>query len=101
MFGDPSKGEAGLQRFTTLRRVSYEGAPGTHDINGGFSEISYGSNNQTLRYDGIISPKWLIEGSVAHSTNKFDETPTVADQPLFLAITVPFRQPTRLTVYVS
>jgi len=83
VFGDPSKGEAGLQRFSTLRRVSYEGAPGTHDINGGFSEIKYGSNNQTLRYDGIISPKWLIEGSVAHSTNKFDETPTVADQPLF------------------
>ena len=83
LFGDPSTGESGLQRFSTLRRVSYAGVPGTHDIEGGFSEIKYGSNNQTLRYDGIISRSWLIEGSVGHSTNKFDEIPTVGDQPLF------------------
>ena len=83
VFGDPSKGEAGLQRFSTLRRVSYPGVPGTQGIEGGYSSIDYGSNNQTLRYDGIISPKWLIEASVAHSVNKFDETPTVANEPLY------------------
>lgn len=83
MFGDPSKGDSGLQRFTTLRRVAYAGAPGTQDIEGGYSSIDYGSNNQTLRYDGIISRSWLIEGSVGHSVNKFDELPTVADQPQF------------------
>ena len=82
-FGDPSKGDEGLQRFSTLRRVSYEGAPGTHDIEGGFSSIDYGSNNQTVRYDGIISRNWLVEASVGHSTNKFNEAPAVADQSLF------------------
>jgi len=83
LFGDPSKGEAGLQRFSTLRRISYPGATGTTGIEGGYSSIDYGSNNQTLRYDGIMSRNWLIEGSIGHSTNKFDELPTVADQPLF------------------
>src|SRR6185503_19733559 len=33
-FGDPSKGDMGLQRTTTLRRVSYPGAPGTTAIEG-------------------------------------------------------------------
>ena len=79
VFGDPSKGEMGLQRFATLRRVAYAGAPGTTAIDGGYSEIEYGGHNQTLRYDGIISPNWLIEASVAHASNKFYETPAVDD----------------------
>ncbi len=76
VFGDPSTGNSGLQRSGGLRRVSYPGAPGIQTIDGGFSELKYGGNSQTLRYDGIISPKWLIEASVAHSSNKFDETPS-------------------------
>lgn len=76
-FGDPSTGESGLQRFTTMRRLYYAGNPGTSAIEGGFSEIDYGGHNQTLRYDGIINPNWLVEASVAHATNKFFETPTV------------------------
>ena len=79
VFGDPSKGESGLQRFSTLRRRAYEGNPGTAAIEGGFSELTYGGHNQTLRYDGIISPSWLVEASVAHASNKFDEIPTVDD----------------------
>jgi hypothetical protein len=77
VFGDPSKGESGLQRFATLRRVAYPGAPGTTSIEGGYSEIDYGGHNQTLRYDGVIRPNWLIEASAAHSKNKFFESPTV------------------------
>jgi hypothetical protein len=81
-FGDPSKGEQGLQRTTTLRRVAYAGAPGTRDIEGGFSELTYGGHSQTLRYDGIISSNWLIEGSVARSISKFEETSSI-NEPLF------------------
>lgn len=76
LFGDPSKGLSGLQRFSTLRRISYPGAPGTTDIEGGFSELIYGGHNQALRYDGVMSSRWLVEGAVAHATNKFDEIPT-------------------------
>jgi len=78
-FGDPSKGEAGLQRSSTLRRLAYPGAPGTTAIEGGFSELDYGGHNQTVRYDGILSPNWLIEASAAHVSNKFDEIPAVDD----------------------
>jgi hypothetical protein len=74
-FGDPSKGDMGLQRSTALRRVAYVGAPGTRAIEGGFSEIVYGGHSQTLRYDGIVSPNWLLEASVARSISKFEETP--------------------------
>jgi hypothetical protein len=78
-FGDPSKGEAGAQRTAVHRRIAYPGAPGTTDIEGGFSELDYGGHNQTLRYDGIMSPNWLVEASIAHVSNKFDEAPMVDD----------------------
>jgi hypothetical protein len=78
-FGDPSKGLSGLQRQGTLRRLAYPGAPGTTAIEGGYSKLDYGGHNQTLRYDGVIRPHWLVEGSIAHATNKFFEIPTVDD----------------------
>lgn len=77
VFGDPSKGESGLQGFSTLRRISYPGAPGTTDIRGGFSELDYGSHQQTVRYDGVFGSRWLLEANVAKSSNKFDEIPTL------------------------
>jgi hypothetical protein len=77
VFGDPSKGDSGLQRVSILRRISYPGAPGITDITGGFSELDYGSHNQTVRYDGVFGSRWLLEANIAHSTQKFFETPTV------------------------
>ena len=79
LFGDPSKGHSGLQRQAELRRIAYAGAPGTTDIQGGFSELEYGSHQQTGRYDGVFGSRWLIEANVANSTNKFLEIPTVDD----------------------
>jgi hypothetical protein len=76
VFGDPSKGDSGLQRFTTLRRFVYPGAPGTTAIDGGFSELEFGSHNQSVRYDGVFGARWLLEGAVSYSTNKFNEIPT-------------------------
>jgi hypothetical protein len=75
-FGDPSAGESGLQRYTTLRRISYAGVPGTTDISGGYSELDYGSNQQTGRYNGVFGGRWLVEASISNSANKFIEIPT-------------------------
>ena len=78
VFGDPSSG-SGLQRFTGLRRLAYPGAPGTTDIEGAFSELEYGSHNQTVRYDGVFGARWLLEANLANSIQGFDEIPTVND----------------------
>jgi hypothetical protein len=44
----------------------------------GFSRLeSFGGHNQTLRVDGILSPTWLLEASVAHASNGVDEQPSV------------------------
>jgi hypothetical protein len=77
IFGDPSTGQSGMQRITEMRRIAYPGAPGTTAIEGGFSELDYGGHNQTLRYDGVFGSRWLLEGNVARSTNKFFETPSI------------------------
>ena len=77
VFGDPSKGESGLQRFTELRRIAYPGAPGTTALEGGFSELTYGAHNQAVRYDGIFGARWLVEGSISNSKSNFEEIPTV------------------------
>jgi hypothetical protein len=66
-FGDPSVGEMGPQRRVALLRTD----------TAGFSEMDYGGHNQTLKYDGIISPNWLIEASVSHAWNNIEETPSV------------------------
>jgi hypothetical protein len=77
VFGDPSKGDVGLQNPTGLRRVANPGVPGTADITGAYSELDYGGHNQTLRYDGIVSSNFLLEGAIAHASNKFNETPNL------------------------
>ncbi len=67
-FGDPSQGEAGPQRFTALLASSLTR----------LSELdTYGGHNQSIRYDGIISPNWLVEASFANATNKINELPVV------------------------
>ncbi|MGE3273643.1 MAG: TonB-dependent receptor [Vicinamibacterales bacterium] len=66
-FGDPSKGESGVQRSSALLR---------EDLTG-LSELEYGGNNQTIRYDGVVSPNWLLEASVGRAYNKIAETPQI------------------------
>ena len=55
-FGDPSKGEMGPQRTTSL----------LVDDTSSFSELDFGGHNQTVRYDGVFGSKFLLEGSFAH-----------------------------------
>jgi hypothetical protein len=67
VFGDPSKGDLGPQRRTALLRVD----------RAAFSEIDFGGHNQTLRYEGVITPSWLVSASIARATNSIEETPFV------------------------
>jgi hypothetical protein len=67
VFGDPSHGDLGPQRRTALLRVD----------RAAFSEIDFGGHNQTLRYEGVITPSWLISASIARATNSIEETPFV------------------------
>jgi hypothetical protein len=74
-FGDPSKGDLGPQSAATLRGNNTDA----------FSALDYGTHNQAVKYDGILSPKWLIEITGSHNQNHFSEfplanTPSVTDQ---------------------
>jgi hypothetical protein len=66
-FGDPSEGPNGIQRPSALKAQTTSQ----------FSAIdSYGGHNQSVRYDGILSPNWFLEGRYAHATTFFSETPS-------------------------
>lgn len=66
-FGDPSHGDNGPQRTSAL----------TVQDTSSFSEIDYGGHNQTVHYDGVLSPNLLLEVSYARAFNKIAETPSV------------------------
>ncbi len=68
-FGDPSKGEVGPQRTSSLIRQTTSG----------FSEISYGGHNQTVRYDGVFGSNFLLESSFGRAKNVIEEVPSVND----------------------
>jgi hypothetical protein len=72
-FGDPSHGDNGPQRGNALlaRLDPASGLPGR------FSSLDYGGHNQSVRYDGILNPNWLIEASFAHAKNSINEFPSV------------------------
>jgi hypothetical protein len=65
-FGDPAEGDNGPQRTAAFRR----------EDTAGFSAIEYGGHNQTVKYDGIMSPNWLIEASYARAKNRIEEIPS-------------------------
>jgi hypothetical protein len=64
-FGDPSKGYAGAQRASSLLNQDTTG----------FSSLTYGGHNQTVHYDGVVSPSWLVEAYWARALNNVVETP--------------------------
>ncbi len=67
VFGDPSKGDSGPQRDTALLAST----------TARFSSLEYAVHNQAVHYDGIITPKWLVEGSFSRAKSSFTETPAV------------------------
>jgi len=68
-FGDPSKADNGPQQA-----VSLAASAATR-----FSALDYGGHSQSVRYDGIITPNWLVEASFGRITNKFHESPEIDD----------------------
>jgi hypothetical protein len=67
-FGDPANGANGPQRTSALL------AQDTSQ----FSKLDkFGGNNQTVKYDGVFSPKLLVEASYSHARNQIVETPSV------------------------
>ncbi len=67
-FGDPAHGDLGPQRTTALLRTT----------SSGFSEIDqYGGHNQTVRYDGVVGGRWLVEASFGRALNRITEIPAV------------------------
>jgi hypothetical protein len=52
-FGDPSDGFMGPQRTSSL----------TNQDTSAFSSLIYGGHNQTVRYDGVLSSRWLLEAT--------------------------------------
>jgi hypothetical protein len=66
-FGDPSESDVGPQSPATMLFTTTSA----------FSALSFGSEIQTLRYQGILNPAWLLEGSVGHARVTFKESPSV------------------------
>ena len=67
-FGDPARGERGIQRRTALLRDELTGE----------SELEYGGHNQTVRYDGILTSTWLLEASIGRAANRMQEIPATS-----------------------
>jgi hypothetical protein len=42
-----------------------------------FSSLTYGGHNQTVRYNGAITNRWLLEGTYARALNRVNEAPSV------------------------
>jgi hypothetical protein len=66
-FGDPSHGDTGPQRISSLLATTTSS----------FSTLDYGGHQQTVRYDGVINSHFLLEASFARSDNNINELPSV------------------------
>jgi len=66
-FGDPSKGLNGPPARGALLNQSTSG----------FSSLTYGGHNQTVRYNGVLSPNFLAEAFFARALNDIAEVPSV------------------------
>ncbi len=67
-FGDPAHGDNGPQRASAL--LAQDTAQ--------YSELKkFGGNNQTVSYNGVFSPKFVVEAAYSHARNEIQEVPSV------------------------
>jgi hypothetical protein len=72
-FGDPSHGPMGPQRVSALlAEVQPE-----RQLKRASALDTFGGHNRTIRYDGIMSSRWLLEASWARAHNTIQEIPLV------------------------
>jgi len=65
IFGDPSSSPRGPQSSSAM----------LSNNTGAFDSLDFGSNHQTIHYDGLLAPAWLLEASVGRSYQTFADTP--------------------------
>jgi hypothetical protein len=68
-FGDPATGAAGPQRSSAL----------LNQTTSGYSSLEYGGHNQTVHYNGVLNPRFLVDASFGRALNRILETPSVND----------------------
>lgn len=61
LFGDPAHTSRGPQRYTV------------EDNTSGFSKFELGTRNWVMRYNGSLTPTWLVNASFTWAKNRFDE----------------------------
>jgi len=66
-FGDPATGAMGPQRTSSLLKATTSG----------YSSLDYGGHNQTVHYDGVLTPHFLVDASFGRALNRIFETPAV------------------------
>jgi hypothetical protein len=64
VFGDPSRNNQGPENLVLAAQN-----------NGGFSKWDYGTRNWVVRYNGTISPTWLLNANFTWANNRFTEKP--------------------------
>ncbi|HSM86912.1 MAG TPA: carboxypeptidase regulatory-like domain-containing protein [Candidatus Limnocylindrales bacterium] len=64
VFGDPSSNNQGPENLNLAAQN-----------NGGFSKWDYGTRNWVVRYNGTLSPSWLVNANFTWANNRFTETP--------------------------
>jgi hypothetical protein len=68
-FGDPATGATGPQRSSAL----------LNQTTSGYSSLEYGGHNQTVHYNGVLNPHFLVDASFGRALNRILETPSVND----------------------
>ncbi len=80
VFGDPSKGDSGPQRRSALLG---------ENLTSRFSELDFGGHSQAARYEGIITPSFLVSASFSRSTNRVEELPSLNEFSILDTTTTP------------
>ena len=66
-FGDPATGAYGAAALLAL----------LGQTTSAYSSLEFGGHNQTVHYDGVLSPHFLVDASFGRALNRIFETPSV------------------------
>jgi len=65
--GDPATSPTGPQSPSVM----------LSDTTGAFDSLSYGTDTQTVHYQGILSERWLLEASVGRAHERYEDAPAL------------------------